>query len=159
MKKFFCLRFHKSTTIPHPPTQIVTELMKSLKCKYEKSQSAVEFVIIFGAIMFFFVLFMSAIQNNVNQKNVEKINILAEHIALSVQNEIALATGASNGYYREFEVPNNILGKQYEIQLVGKSVFISGDDLGISYSVFDVTGDVQKGLNVIRKENGVVYLN
>src|SRR3989344_1189881 len=128
-------------------------------CLYEKSQSAVEFVIIFGAIMFFFVLFMSAIQNNVNQKNVEKINILAEHIALSVQNEIALATGASNGYYREFEVPNNILGKQYEIQLVGKSVFISGDDLGLSYSVFEVTGDVQKGLNVIRKENGVVYLN
>jgi len=124
-----------------------------------KAQGAIEFLIIFSAMFFFFIVFLLIIQNNVAEKNLEKENLVAINIALSVKDEIGLANGASEGYYRQFNIPQNLLGKDYNIEIIDQRVFISAEKIGISYLVLDVTGTLVKGTNTIRKENGNVLLN
>lgn len=124
-----------------------------------KAQGAMEFLILFGFVMFFFVAFLLVIQMNIQERNFERERVLAQDLALSVQNEISLASESSEGYYREFFVPDTILGKNYEIEILEDRVYVHGDKIGISYKLFPVQGDIQKGINSIKKENGTIYLN
>jgi len=124
-----------------------------------KAQGAIEFLVLFGAVMFFFVAFLLVIQMNIQEKNFERAKVLAQDLALSVQNEISLASESSEGYYREFFVPETILGNSYEIEILENRIYVHGDRIGISYKLFPVNGDIQKGINLIKKENGTVYLN
>ena len=111
------------------------------------------------AIFLFFVLFMLVLQENSKNKNFEKESILANNIALSVQDEINLAFDSPSGYYRQFSIPQNLLGKSYNIILQDNIVYINADKIGISYKVMPVNGTIKKGLNVIRKEDDEVFLN
>ncbi|MFA4953670.1 MAG: hypothetical protein WC584_05590 [Candidatus Pacearchaeota archaeon] len=125
----------------------------------KRSQSMMEFLSIFIAVFLFFVLFMLVLQENSRGKNLEKESILAKNIVLSVQDEINLAYDSPNGYYREFSVSKTLLGKSYDLILQDNIVYINASKIGISYRVMPVNGTIKKGSNVIRKENGVVFLN
>jgi hypothetical protein len=128
-----------------------------MRCK--KGQGTVEFIILFSSALFFFVIFMGIIQMNIADTNLEKQRIFLQNIALNVKNEIAFVAESKDGYTREFYVPQNSLGIDYEINLTDGYVFCFMTDYSISYRVFNVTGQIQKGDNLIRKENGEVYLN
>ena len=127
----------------------------------KKAQSAIEFVILVGAMLFFFLAFLFAIQGNIADKVKENKNLVTKEIALTVQNEINLASESSDGYYREFEIPNNILGTDYDITVTEGLVYVRTIDgkHAIALPVPEVIGDVSQGTNVIRKEEGAVYLN
>lgn len=125
----------------------------------KKSQSAIEFIIIIGAVLFFFVSLLLVIQKNMEQKNLEKDTIIAQNIALSVQDELNLAEKASDGYYREFKISEYISGFSYELKLADNRVYVSTDKIGLSYPIIPINGDIKKGTNIIRKQNGTVYLN
>jgi hypothetical protein len=127
--------------------------------KSKRSQSAVEFIIILGFILFFFVVFFSIIGKNEAQKNKEKENLILQNIALDVKDEINLAAQASEGYFREFKIPLNVLGTDYDIQIIDERVYINTSSFGVSYAVVSVNGLLQKGDNNITKQNGEVYLN
>ncbi len=127
--------------------------------KFKKAQGAIEFLIIFGAVFFFFVIFLEVISENIEQKNEEKEDLIAQNIVLSVRDEIALASKSSDGYYREFTLPPTIIGKNYDVKLVNNSVYVSAEGIGVSYKIVSVNGEIKKGLNTIKKENGEVYLN
>ncbi|PIN92224.1 hypothetical protein COU55_02105 [Candidatus Pacearchaeota archaeon CG10_big_fil_rev_8_21_14_0_10_31_59] len=125
----------------------------------KKSQGAIEFVIIFGSVLFFFAVFFSVVQNNIEKKNSEKEDLLLQNIVLNVKEEIELATRSSDGYFREFKIQGNILGKDYEINNTESFVYASIGKKGISYEILDVTGNIKKGSNNITKQNGRVYVN
>ena len=125
----------------------------------KNAQSAVEFMVILSAILFFFVTFFAIIQMNVEKKNLEKEKIVIRSIALDVQDEINIAKKSSEGYSRKFKVPENIFGKNYEINISGNFIYVSLKELGISYKISEINGSIKKGFNLIRKENGTVYLN
>jgi len=82
----------------------------------KNAQGAVEFVVLFGFILFFFVLFFSVIQSNISEKDLEKQKIIAQNIVLDIQYEVNLATESSEGYYREFKIPENLLGKDLGLE-------------------------------------------
>ncbi len=130
-----------------------------IKRDYKKSQSAIEFAVIFGFILFFFIAFFAVIQLNQSEKNKEKEKLIIQNVALDVQDEINLAAQSSDGYYREFNVPLNIFGREYNITLIDGMVYVNTSDFGVSYNIFEVNGTLTKGTNRIRKENGAVYLN
>jgi len=129
----------------------------------KKAQSAIEFVILVGVMIFFFLAFLFIIQENIVYKTKENKNLIIKEIALTVQNEISLASESSDGYHREFDIPRDILGSEYTVHVEEGFVAVSTNDgkYAISLSVDDViTGDVfTDSTNVIRKENGVVSLN
>ena len=124
-----------------------------------KAQGMIEFVILIGAVLFFFVSFFLIIQENVSDKNLERKTLLAQNIALTVQNEINLASESTNGYSREFKIENMILGEDYNIQIADGRVYVNTTRIGLSYQVLDFVGSIQKGNNIIKKENDTVYLN
>jgi len=126
-----------------------------------KAQSAIEFFILIGAVFFFFIAFLVALQINISDKTKENVNLVIQDITLSVQDEINLASESSDGYYREFIISEKVMNLDYEINVEEGVVFARTDDgkYAISYPVAEVTGDVQKGTNSIRKDDGVIYLN
>ena len=126
-----------------------------------KSQSAIEFMTLIGVVLFFFLMLILAFQQNIAEKTYEKRNQAVQELAFSVQNEIAIASAATDGYEREFEIPQNILNADYTINLTDNSVFLLTADgkHGLSLPVQNVTGDIVKGMNTIKKINGGVFLN
>jgi hypothetical protein len=130
-----------------------------IKKGVKHSQSAAEFAIIFGFVLFFFVTFFTIIQGNISEKNQEKEKILLQNIALNAQEEISIASEASDGYSRTFKIPENILGKNYKINITETFLFASLDNFHLTYKIPEVIGNISKGDNLIRKQNGSVYLN
>ena len=130
-----------------------------IKFNFKKGQGIIEFFMIFSVIMLFFVVFLLIIQENIYEKNLDKERIIAQEIALSIKSEISLAAESSDGYYREFYVPPTLIGKEYEVILDGKSIYLSADRIGISYDTIAINGNIVKGYNIIQKQNGSVYLN
>ncbi len=127
--------------------------------KSKKAQTAIEFVVIFGMVLLFFIAFFAVIQSNIEEKNQEKKRIIAQNIGLGVQDEINLAAGSSEGYYREFYIPKNIIGYEYEISIEENFILISGDKLAMSFKIPLITGSIKKEINIIQKKEGIVYLN
>lgn len=126
-----------------------------------KAQSSVEFIILVGAVMFFFIGFLIYIESNLAVKEREFINNELMGLASDVKKEIELAHVASEGYSRKFSIPEKINGNDYEIQIIENSVYVRTFDgkYALSLPVNAVTGNAVKGENLIRKENGRVYLN
>ena len=127
----------------------------------KKGQSAIEFVMLVGAVFFFFLIFLSVIQiSNANKTNENKGLVLRE-ITLTIQNEINLAAESIDGYYREFYIPEKILGSDYEINVTEGIVYVRTLDNkhALVLPTAEVNGNARLGDNIIRKENGQVFLN
>jgi uncharacterized protein YpmB len=125
----------------------------------KSGQGALEFAVIFGFVIFFFVVFLGIIERNLEDKNSEKEGIVLQSVALEARDEINLAAGSSEGYYRVFKIQENILGKNYFINVTDGFVYASLGNKGFSYKTANVTGSLKKGVNIINKTNGTVYLN
>ena len=128
----------------------------------KKGQSAIEFFILIGVVLFFFVVFLFAIESHGADKARERLNLAGRDIALSVQDEIIFASESSDGYMREFDVPDKMDGGVgYDINLIDGYVYLKSTDekYALALPVLNVTGNINKGKNTIRKLNGIVYLN
>ncbi|MBU0894692.1 MAG: hypothetical protein KKF48_00310 [Nanoarchaeota archaeon] len=125
----------------------------------KKGQGAIEFLVLIGFVLIFFVTFLGVIQNNMNEKNKEKEKLLLQNIALSVRDEISLASESSEGYFRVFKIPQNVLGKEYEVGIIEDFVNVSMGNMIFFYKIPEVNGSIQKGQNNITKQNGTVFIN
>ena len=125
----------------------------------KRGQSTIEFMIVFSAIMLFFIIFFSVIQGYNSKKFSERENLILQDLGLNIRDEINLATGSSEGYFREFEIPMNLFGKDFEMNITESHVHVATDNFSYYYSISNVTGELKKGTNNITKENGTVYLN
>ena len=126
----------------------------------KKSQSALEFMLIAGAVLFFYVAILYALQvNTADQTRANRVSALKE-VALAVQGEIEIANSASDGYKRVFFLPNTILnGVDYNAQVAGDVIYVNTTSDALALSISNVTGQLVKGNNTIMKTNGSVYLN
>ncbi|MDD5192456.1 MAG: hypothetical protein PHH54_01410 [Candidatus Nanoarchaeia archaeon] len=131
--------------------------------KYKCSQSAIEFLVLTGFLLFSFTVFFLVIEGNMSDKIKERQDLAIKSVAIAVQEEIDLAFQSSDGYYRQFNIPENINGEEYEINITERAVYLRTNDgkYAIALPVKNVTGDVvkQPEINTIRKENGEVKLN
>ncbi len=130
-----------------------------LKCK--RSQTAIEFIMLTGVIIFFFTIFFISINENMGDKIRERRNLEIEKIATSVQDEINLASKSSKGYSRQFKVPYDINGEEYDINITGGMVYVRtlNNKQTIAISIPNITGQIKKGDNLIKNEADKVYLN
>ncbi len=129
--------------------------------KNKTAQTGIEFIIILGALLFFVSLFLLAIQENTSEELYKRENILLKDIALTVQNEINLALESSDGYSREFTIPEKAGNLDYNIIIDNKIIYIETTPLrhALTISTTEVTGDINKTHNTITKTAGVIYLN
>lgn len=91
----------------------------------------------------------------------ERQNLLVKDIALSIQDEINLASCSTEGYYREFEIPTEINGADYSAEITEEMAYVktSNGRHAIALPVPKITGQIVKGKNIIKKENGEIKLN
>ena len=126
-----------------------------------KSQSAVEFFILIGVLFFIFLIFLYLFQSDLASKADKRKDEMIRETALSIQNELSLASESSDGYLRTFEIPRTILGSNYEANITSGFIYVRTSDgsHAISLPVQNVTGDLNITTNKIRKVEGAVYLN
>ena len=126
-----------------------------------KGQSAIEFVVLVGAVLFFSIVFISIIQSNISEKTREQGFIEIKELANQIRNEILLASSTTEGYYREFTIPNRIMGKEYSARIIQENIYLNTSDgkLAISIPVGNVTGQPIIGKNIIQRTNTGVLLN
>jgi len=126
----------------------------------KKGQGAIEFIIIFVFVLVFFIVFLAVIQQNQGEKEKEKQDMVFQNLALDARDEINLASGASEGYSRNFSIPEKVFGKEFEINVTPTgNVYLVAERYAVSFRASNVTGDFIKGINTIKKENGTVHLN
>jgi hypothetical protein len=118
-----------------------------------------EFLTAMGIALLFFTLFFLAINYDTQEKRIEKEGKIVNNLAMSIKKEIDIASSTQEGYIREFNVPNKILGNNYEIQIVGNHIYIKSDNKAMSLKIKEVIGEIQKGANIIKKTKEGVYLN
>jgi hypothetical protein len=130
--------------------------------KHQKAQSAIEFFILIGSMLFIFVTLLGLISGNIGQKEYQKRDIAAKELALSLQDEINLAQAASDGYSRQFKMPFTTLGYDYNVTLVDGYVYVQSLDgkHALALPGYNASGQpVVIGDNNITKRNGTIYLN
>ncbi len=125
----------------------------------KKGQSAIELIMIVGVVIVFFIIFMIILIGNLSDSSKKKEELYLKDLALQVQSEIHLASESSDGYIRDFRLPLNLQGRAYMINITDSRVWVRTDLNSISLNVEDVKGDIKKGNNTIRKNQGIVYLN
>jgi len=127
-----------------------------------KAQGAIEFIILIGAVLFFFVAIISIINLNMSDKYREKEELFVKDIAYAIQDEINLAAKASDGYNRTFSIPSSIAGKPYEdLRVFDNLLQVSTKRVSIALPVpiTEANFNKDKFIYEIIKTDGKIYLN
>lgn len=129
--------------------------------KRSNGQSAIEFMLLVGAVLFFIIILIGIFQQEVAKKSAEKRGGLITELMLSIQNEINLAAKSTDGYTREFKIPNTVAGKSYSIGIYSGSLYLNTTDGkdALSLPTQNVTGQLRKGTNLIKKINSTIFVN
>ena len=141
----------------------------------KKAQSGIEFAVILGAVFFFFVAFIVLINFSIEKKDYEKKDLALTVEANYLADEIALAHQAGEGYERNFTLPQTVLGKNYQIEIVEKkSIYIHTNEdpprhamsipcLEVNYTIPDGKEDrYQINItypNIIKNINGIINIS
>ncbi len=126
-----------------------------------KSQSAMEFIILASFMLLVMFGFFAVTSSNVLEAKEEGNRKIAEDIADFAYREIETAKSVNDGYIRVFAMPRSVNGVSYNINITDNRELIV-DYLGYEYVKFlppNVTGNISKGLNKIKKINDIVYIN
>ena len=129
--------------------------------KSKKAQIAMEFIMVMGAVMFFMTIFFMMVQNSTEEKMYKREYLMVEEIALTVQNEINLASSSVDGYSRNFSIPNKAGNLDYEINTTSGVVYIrtTNNKHALTFPIQKINGDINISDNTIQKINGEVFLN
>lgn len=132
-----------------------------------KAQTSMEFVILTGFMLIAFLMFYIVIQIQLIEANRDKLDITAKQVETLVINEIKVAESVTDGYYREFYLPTNIQGLDYNIKILSG---VGGTpEIVIKYSnkervhflsqgYINGSSNIAKGWNNITKINGIILI-
>lgn len=129
--------------------------------KTKRGQSAIEFMIISGVVIFMFLTYTFFIQSQIADKSYERRALLTQEVAYTIRDEINIALEATDGYERTFRLASTILNVDYNATIYGDLIYVKTLDgrHAIAIPIANVSGQPQIGDNKIRKINGVIYLN
>lgn len=125
----------------------------------KKAQSAIEFIIIICFALTFLVIIVASIKVSHQEKTEEKENQEIKRIANKVKDEIRVASRTLDGYRREFKIPKEVMGNDYSIEIIEGSLQIIAEENSLSLGIKNVNGEIKKGVNVIERKDGEIYLN
>ena len=127
----------------------------------QKSQSAVEFIVLASFMVLVLLGFFAVTSSKVLEAKEEGSKKIAQDIADFAYREIEIAKSVNDGYARFFEMPQNVNGINYSIGIVDNRELVV-NYLGNEYIKFlpsNVTGNFAKGSNKISKSNGIIIVN
>ncbi len=128
--------------------------------KSHKAQATIELLIYFVAALGLMVAITSVIIVNTNSRTTQIEQEGLRSVVDTLFDEVLLATQVSEGYARNFTLPEKISGKEYTVSIINESVIIASTSrFESSKIIFQTEGQPLKGTNTIRKTNGTITLN
>ncbi|MEK6896549.1 MAG: hypothetical protein AABX12_03785 [Nanoarchaeota archaeon] len=126
-----------------------------------KGQSALEFMLLVGFVMFMFVALYGVLNMQLSDRAQQGIYESLLDRSQVVQEEIALAHASEDGYRRVFTLDVEVYGQPYNMTIVDGFVYTRTLDgtYALSLPVMNVTGQLIMGANVIETIDGDVRLN
>jgi len=127
-----------------------------------RAQVSSEFMVFLGIMIIVMMVFLAAVSDDIKFLVAKKERHALRDIGLTAQNELFIAAGVNDGYYREFVLPAPMHnGIDYSITIIDRSLVVTGGLSGTEqvYDVPKVIGNMQKGLNNVSRIGGIIYLN
>jgi len=126
-----------------------------------KGQASMEVVLLVGFLFAVFVVFIAFVNGQLTDKRAEIELQLLEDVSKKVQGEINIAYNVKDGYSRNFSLPLTLDGStiDYSIQIWQNNFIANTSTHQYNLAIPTITGSIKKGVNVIRKSNGTVFIN
>ncbi|MFH1209520.1 MAG: hypothetical protein V1663_01910 [archaeon] len=125
----------------------------------KRSQASIELIIFVGISLIILLFYFTFIFNQTQKYNLEKEKMLGQDVINKVKTEIELADTVSNGYHRDFVIPETLEGINYNITISDRELTLSTENFQLIKIIPEVIGNIQKNINTLKKEDNVIYLN
>lgn len=119
-------------------------------------QTSLEFMAMLIFVMLVFTTFYTVFADRQMEVRQQQESLMAEQITNDVVFEIQMALVQGDGYARTFTVPEELLGNEYSMDVVNKTLILSWDDRNMYQDaiVDTVTGEFAPGENRIENVEG-----
>jgi hypothetical protein len=129
-----------------------------------KGQIAIEFLLYIGIAFFVIIVLLASIlavsENNTKARTFSDVDDLGK----ALQQEFLLASQLEDGYTRRINLPVTINGLRYNVTL-GQSnptnsyLALGYENSELYYLIPPLVGNITLGNNILRKQNGTLYIN
>ena len=128
--------------------------------KIIKSQASLELLFLIVIAFMMVLVFTIVTVNQQKEINSQKEYILLKDLTLKVQSEIFIAANVEDGYSRTFNIPSNLEGYDYNLNISNGTFIVTEtkNNLLIMRIPF-VNGRINKGDNIIQKDDGEIKIN
>ncbi len=127
-----------------------------------KAQVSMEFVLLMTFMILAFTVVFIVVQQKAGEIQSSLTGSQAEEIANILKNEVEMAYTATDGYLKEFWIPDYINGEAYTVDIKDQSELIIEykDQTYLSFLATNVTGNIHsdKGYHLISKNNGIITI-
>lgn len=135
----------------------------------KKSQTAIEASILIGFMSFTLIAFLAFTYQQSLDLQAKGDKQLLEDTLSVVESEIELAVTSSDGYYREYQLPETVSGRPYSIKFISADITKANfSELEIRYLNKTITdnillpknvfGTVCKGKNIVSRNKGIINI-
>jgi uncharacterized protein (UPF0333 family) len=127
-----------------------------------KAQVSVEFLVYFAFILLMAGLFLSNHLTNSQKLSYLKMDVESRNLVDKIAFEINSAVIAGNGYEREFYLEDKIGGfSNYTVEIGDYYILVDWDGRSKISTIHtkSINGTLDKGWNLIRNNEGVIYVN
>lgn len=127
-----------------------------------KSQVSVEVMILAAITILIFVAFLVSTTSLKQEFFGLKRNSEAKDLCEGIASEINMAIRAGDGYSRRFLIQDRFFGvSDFDISVNNYFVTIDWDENSVVCSIItkNITGNLEKGWNIIENINGSVYVS
>ncbi len=133
---------------------------KTKEPKHKAGQVSNEFIFLLGSLLFLLLAFLYAFSGDIKQIHTMQEDDVIYDLGYNLQNEFLTAQLVRDGYKRTFTVPESYYGYEYDIYIINSTLVLISES-GFTYEFFipNSIGNITKGKNQIRKEEGKIYLN
>ena len=125
-----------------------------------RAQAAIEFSVLVGGVFLVFILFLKVIAGQYADISQDKAYSALKDLTETIQSEMFIAESSKEGYSRKFTIPTKINNNlEYNIILSNNELSLKTAKFQHTVNIPNITGNLNKGNNKIRKINGTILLN
>lgn len=127
--------------------------------KFCSAQISAEFFILLGISLLIAIAFGIMSLAQLKEFREQKESDMIKDLALMLQKELFVAASVEDGYIRTFKIPNELETVNYSITTSNTTVFVQSEIGFYAVTIPTIIGNVSKGINIINKSNGVIYVS
>ena len=129
--------------------------------RYRISQAAIEFMLVLAVLIIVIIVALFFSWNKINEIRDLKIETEVSGVLANIKDAIEIAYIEGDGFAIMLSVPEKINSMDYSVKLEDGLIIlnISQRIYMKSVAVKNITGNIKRGLNVIKNVNGSIVIN